>query len=74
MDVVRAQCVFRGRAVDLFSALGAHRALRARCARSRLFLAQAEAQFPHSDPPPFASRTRGEWQREVYQKGSGQPI
>ena len=39
-----------------------------RCAKSRLFLAQAEAHFPHSDPPPFAIRKCGKRQREVYEK------
>ena len=39
----------------------------ARCAKSRLFLAQAEAHFPHSDPPPFTIRKFGERQREMYQ-------
>ena len=39
-----------------------------RCAKNRLFLAQAEAHFPHSDPPPFTTRKCGEQQREVYQK------
>ena len=36
--------------------------------REEVFLAQAEAHFPHSDPPPFTLRKCGERQREVYQK------
>ena len=48
--------------------LGAHHVLCTRCAKSQLFLAQAEAHFPHSDPPLFTICNCGERQREVCEK------
>ena len=43
----------------------------ARCAKSGLFPAQAEAHVSHSDPRPFTVRNCGERQRKVYPKEFG---
>ena len=45
-----------------------------RCAKSRLFLAQAETHFPHSDPPPVTICKCESGSMRCIKKNFGQPI